>query len=73
MTGEQALTLSQAAEFLGVSRFKVSRLVRDGMLPVFMSPLDRRQRFVRRADVEALKDQLLPVEIEQGKAPAAAA
>ncbi len=64
---EQLMTLTEAAEALGVSRFKISRLVREGAIRAFVSPLDRRQRLVRRADVEALKQQLIPVEIETGK------
>ena len=52
------MTLTEAAELLGVSRFKISRLIRDGELRAFVSPLDRRQRLVRRSDVEALKQQL---------------
>jgi excisionase family DNA binding protein len=61
------MTLTAAAEALGVSRFKISRLIRDGELQAFVSPLDRRQRLVRRSDVEALKQQLVPVEIDPGK------
>ena len=29
--------------------------------------LDRRQRLVRRSDVEALRDELVPVEVDAGK------
>jgi excisionase family DNA binding protein len=61
------MTLTEAAEALGVSRFKVSRLIRDGTLQAFVSPLDRRQRLVRRSDVEALRDELVPVEVDAGK------
>jgi excisionase family DNA binding protein len=64
---ENFMTLTAAAEALDVSRFKISRLIRDGDLQAFVSPLDRRQRLVRRSDVEALKQQLVPVEIETGK------
>jgi excisionase family DNA binding protein len=63
----ELLTLTEAAAALKVSRFKVSRLIRDGDLQAFVSPLDRRQRLVRRSDVDALKQQLVPVEIETGK------
>jgi excisionase family DNA binding protein len=64
---ENFMTLTAAAEALDVSRFKISRLIRDGELKAFVSPLDRRQRLVRRSDVEALKQKLVPVEIESGK------
>ena len=66
----ELMTLTEAAESLGVSRFKISRLIRDGELRAFVSPLDRRQRLVRRTDVEALKQQLVPVEIASGKVAA---
>ena len=61
------MTLAAAAEALGVSRFKVSRLIREGTLRAYVSPLDRRLRLVRTSDVEALKQELVPVEIETGK------
>ena len=61
---DQFLTLSAAAEALDVSRFKVSRLIRDGELQAFVSPLDRRQRLVRRGELEALKRRLIPHEVE---------
>ena len=64
------MTLTEAAEALGVSRFKVSRLVRDGLLQAFVSPLDRRQRLVRRGDVEELKQAVVPVEEDPGKVAA---
>jgi excisionase family DNA binding protein len=64
---EEFMTLTAAAEALDVSRFKVSRLIRDGELQAFVSPLDRRQRLVKRSDVETLKHQLIPVEVERGK------
>ncbi len=67
---DEFLTLTAAAELIDVSRFKISRLIRDGDLQAFVSPLDRRQRLVRRRDVEALKQQLVPVEIEPGKVAA---
>jgi excisionase family DNA binding protein len=64
---EDLMTLTAAAEALKVSRFKISRLIRDGDLQAFVSPLDRRLRLVRRADVEALKGHFVPVEIDAGK------
>jgi len=64
------MTLTEAAEELEDSRFKISRLIRDGDLQAFGSPLDRRQRLVRRSDVEALKRRIDPIEIEAGKVAA---
>ncbi len=51
---KEYLQLGEAAEVLGVSRFKMSRWVKDGTLPVYRSRIDGRQKLVRRADVMAL-------------------
>ena len=48
------VTMGQAADILGVSRMTVWRLVRDRKLPAYQSPVNRRVRLVKRADVEAL-------------------
>lgn len=72
-SNQDLVTLGEAAELLGVSRFKIGRLIRDGLLVAFRSPLDARAKLVRRADLEALRE---PVEIdpaETGKAAALAA
>ncbi len=67
---EDLITLTEAAEQLGVSRFKISRLVRDGALQAYTSVLDKRQRLVRQADVDALRNEVVPVEADQSKAAA---
>lgn len=51
---DEYLTLQEAAELIGVSRFKLWRLVRDGKLVAHLSERDRRERLVRRGDVEEL-------------------
>jgi excisionase family DNA binding protein len=51
---EGYLTIQQAAELLGVSRFRMARLVRDQQLPIFERAVDKRVRWLRRADVQAL-------------------
>jgi len=50
----ELVTLSQAQERLGVSRFKITQLVKEGKLPVFQSELDRREKLVRVSDLERL-------------------
>jgi len=49
------VNLNGAARILRTSREKVRRLIADGELSGFESVLDRRSRFVRLADVQALK------------------
>jgi len=52
---DEYLTVQEAADNLGVSRFTVWRLIRDEELTAYQSSVDRRRKLVRRADVEALK------------------
>jgi excisionase family DNA binding protein len=49
------VTMREAAEILGVSKFTMWRLVRDGELVAYRSGSDRREKLVRRTDVEAYK------------------
>ena len=48
------LTLTDAARYLGVSRQTLWRRIRDGVIPVHVSEINRRIKLVKRADVEAL-------------------
>ena len=49
------MSLSEAAQELGVSRQWISQLVEDGRLPSTPDPTDKRRRLVDAADVERLK------------------
>jgi hypothetical protein len=49
------ITLSEAAQLLGVSRYKMSRLVSSGKLTTTPDPLDDRAKLVSRQDVLALQ------------------
>ena len=51
---DEYLTVQEAAELMGVSRFTIWRRIRDGALPAYRAGVDRRTRLVKRADVEAL-------------------
>lgn len=48
----QHLTLSEAARYLGVSRAKLSRLVKEGLIPFRQSPLDRRVKLFHIDDLD---------------------
>jgi excisionase family DNA binding protein len=63
------LTVQQAAEFMGVHRITVWRLVRDGKLQTFQSESNRRVKLVKRSDVEALM-RPSPIEVHEGKVAA---
>ncbi|HEV2127841.1 MAG TPA: helix-turn-helix domain-containing protein [Thermomicrobiales bacterium] len=58
------MTIGEAADALGVTRTTVWRRIKSGELEVFRSQTDRRERLVRRADIEAM---LRPAETDQGK------
>ncbi len=47
-------TIQQAATLMGVSRWTLWRLVKEGRLQTYHSDANRRVKLVRRADVEAL-------------------
>lgn len=51
---EEFVTLGEAQERLGVSRFKVTQLVKEGKLTVFRSELDRREKLVKVSDLDRL-------------------
>jgi excisionase family DNA binding protein len=71
MATKNYLTMQEAADELGVTRFTISRLVRAGTLAAYASPLNRRQKLVKREDIEALREPV-PLEppAEMGKAVA---
>ena len=49
------VTMTEAQEILGVSRFKIWQLVKEGTLPTFRSDLDRREKLIRRSELDALR------------------
>jgi hypothetical protein len=48
------VTVGRARERLGISKPKMAQLIRDGVLATVTSPLDKRVKLVRVADIEAL-------------------
>ncbi len=47
--------VKQAREYLGVSKQKIARLIRDGELKVYKHAVDKRVKLVLRTDVENVK------------------
>ena len=70
--GDDYLTLMQAAEYSRVSRVKLWRMVKDGRLPAYENPRDRRSKLVKRAELDAALRPvpLRPASDGQGKAAA---
>lgn len=54
--GEQTKTLIEAAQFLGISRKKMSDLVKENAIKFQSNPLDRRQKRFRVSDLMKLKE-----------------
>jgi predicted site-specific integrase-resolvase len=48
------VTLGEAQDRLGVTRFKLSQWIKTGKLTVYQSERDRRERLIRVGDVERL-------------------
>lgn len=53
--------LVEAAAYLGVSRAKLSRLIKEGAVPYTVSPLDKRFKLLKRADLDRLTAVPRPV------------
>ena len=69
---DEYVTMAEAQEILGVSRFKIWQLVKEGKLQTFRSDLDRREKLIRRSDLDAVRRpraEITPEE-DQGKAAA---
>ncbi len=54
------ITVKQAQDILGVSKAKMSQLIRDGLLEARVSAFDKRYKMILRADVEKLAQQPRP-------------
>jgi excisionase family DNA binding protein len=52
--GSPYVTIGEAAALLGVSRQKLGRMVRDGVLSARPSRLDARERLIPRHEVEGI-------------------
>jgi len=49
------LTMKQAGEYLHASKDKMWRLVKEGVLPTYSDPLDKRKKLVRKDDIQNLR------------------
>lgn len=64
MTASDFRNIQDAAKAVGMSRFTVWRLIRDGKLHVYQSEIDRRAKLVNMADLAHLIEPKL---IESGQ------
>ena len=54
MDSSEYLSLTEAAKRLGISHWTLYRRIDDGVLQAFEPPVNRRVKFVRRRDIDAL-------------------
>ena len=52
--GREAISVTEARDFLGVSNRTMARLVREGTVSVQVDPLDRRRKLVKVSDLQGL-------------------
>lgn len=52
---EEFMSMTEAREYLGISKTKIWRLVKEGAIKTYEDPLDKRKHLVRLRDVEKLK------------------
>lgn len=57
---EDYINLKEAREYLGVSRVKMTKLVKDGSVKAIPDPLDSRSQLVKREDIKKLKLRTKP-------------
>ena len=53
------MTMTEARQYLGISKTKIWRLVKEGKLATYKDPLDKRKRLVLKSDIEKLKQPRL--------------
>ena len=58
---EGFMSLREAREYLGVSKMKMWRLVKEGAIETYENALDKRTRLVKFDDIDKLKQPRLRV------------
>jgi excisionase family DNA binding protein len=63
------VSISEAARISGISRSTIYRLIAEGSLRTYASPINRRVKLVKRSELAALM-RPRPIAPEEGKAAA---
>lgn len=50
------MTVKEARQYLGVSKQKMARLIKEAAVEVYRDPLDKRVKLVRSSDLDRLKE-----------------
>jgi len=67
MERDNLMTMADAARYLGVSRNTARRLIAEERVPTFGTPLDKRHRLVRLADLERFRHEIRPEQVPETK------
>ena len=57
---DRLMTTGEAREYLNISRAKMAKLIRDGVLKTEDDPLDERIKLIRKSDLDALRKRSHP-------------
>ena len=49
---QDLLTIAQAREKYGINKYRMTKLIQTGAIPVYTNPLDNRSQLVKPSDVE---------------------
>lgn len=61
-----ALGVAEAAKYLGVSHYKVTKFIKSGILKAYKDLSDERHKLIRLSDLDRLKKQLeFPLDDEE--------
>jgi excisionase family DNA binding protein len=63
----ELVPMAEAAKYLGVSRNTARRLIEEERVPTFATPLDKRRRLVRLADLERFRSEIRPQQAPEAK------
>ena len=68
MTKEEYVTTTKATQMLGISPYKMAKLLKEGTLKWYPDPLNELRKLIRKSDVEALlKSRPNVVKDEEGR------
>lgn len=62
----RALGVAEAAKYLGVSHYKITKFIKSGILKAYKDLSDERHKLIKLSDLERLKRQLeSPLDAEE--------
>jgi excisionase family DNA binding protein len=63
-----ALGVAEAAKYLGVSHYKITKFIKSGILKAYKDLNDERHKLIKLSDLERLKRQLeSPLDAEENE------